>query len=178
MAAQKSSQQKDFRIELTPLIDVAFLVLIFFMCLPFRTLNARLAAFLPTERGFPERRAVEPMKITVRIFGREEQPRDWGGELVPAPTTVVYRYGDNRTTDDLDVVHRHIVRMKREAEKNMETELVGEIRAAPRVQHKYAIALVNRFAEARVSKVDFEGRLLPKGRSMDAKRMPYPRSLR
>ena len=38
--------------DLTPLIDIAFLILIFFMCLPFRDLDGKLAPFLPQGNGF------------------------------------------------------------------------------------------------------------------------------
>ena len=39
------------RLRLTPLIDVAFLVLIFFMALPMKRLDGKLSAHLPTETG-------------------------------------------------------------------------------------------------------------------------------
>ena len=40
-------QEEEIKLELTPMIDISFLILIFFMCLPFKTLDGKLAAFLP-----------------------------------------------------------------------------------------------------------------------------------
>ena len=48
MSASRASDEfknEKLKVELTPMIDVAFLILIFFMCLPFKTLDGKLAAF-------------------------------------------------------------------------------------------------------------------------------------
>ena len=50
-AALERLNSEDDQTDLTPLIDVAFLIIIFFMCLPFKTLDGKLAAFLPTDKG-------------------------------------------------------------------------------------------------------------------------------
>ncbi|MHC4939793.1 MAG: ExbD/TolR family protein [Planctomycetota bacterium] len=161
---------------LTPLIDVAFLILIFFMCLPFRTLDAKLAAHLPEEGFGPTGQPPQKFVIKVHILGRDEQPRIWGGREVPAPTRVLYRFESGRVTADLEVVMAHIRKSKRAAEGLLHTVVRGEIKAAPRVQHKYAIALLNRFAEAGITDVDFYGARLPGRRELRARTLPYPRA--
>lgn len=164
--------------DLTPLIDIAFLILIFFLCLPFRTLDARLESHLPRNRGFrvDDFRPPEEMRIEVHILGREERMRPWGtGESVPAPTRVLYRFEDGRTVDDTDKVLARIERLKREATRIGNVKVTGEIKAGARVPHKFIIAVLNRFAEARITDVDFYGTKLPTRAALLARHLPYPR---
>ena len=120
-AIREQLEQGEDRANLTPLIDVAFLILIFFMCLPFRDLDYKLAPFLPKGRGdrIDDQRPPERFEITVHIVGRKEERRAWGPEgrrsIVSAPTRVLYRFDNGRTTADLDVVGAHIRRMQRAA---------------------------------------------------------------
>jgi biopolymer transport protein ExbD len=56
---------------LTPLIDIAFLVLIFFMSLPLRRLDGKLAAFLPKGVGIENAPAPEPEPtVEIRVLRR------------------------------------------------------------------------------------------------------------
>ena len=49
---RKRDRTGPFKMEFTPMIDVVFLLLIFFMCtLKFKTLEAKLATYLPTDKG-------------------------------------------------------------------------------------------------------------------------------
>lgn len=163
--------------DLTPLIDIAFLILIFFMCLPFRSLDAKLNAHLPTTKGIKPPPIVPPNEflIKVHILGRGEQPRSWGDrKQVLAPGRALYKFENGRTTDDLDVVHAHIRRMQRAAFRLPHTTVRGEIKAGPRVQHKYIIAVLNRFAEAQLTDVDFYGTKIPGMRALRARYLPYP----
>ena len=49
------------KIELTPMIDVTFLILIFFMCtLKFKTLDERFESFLPSDKGMGPTKAEVP----------------------------------------------------------------------------------------------------------------------
>jgi len=164
--------------DLTPLIDIAFLILIFFMCLPFRTLDGKLQAHLPLAKG-PDislDRPPEELKLSVHIVGRDEQLRSWGPELkVPAPTRAVYRYGGGTESEDLKDVLEFIRRGKRAATPQNSLVVRGEIKAGPRVPHKYVIAVLNRFAEAGVMDVDYYGTQIPGRNALLARRLPYPR---
>ena len=55
---------------MTPLIDVAFLVLIFFMALPMRTLDGKLGADLPREFGPNVTDDRPPPRIELRVVRR------------------------------------------------------------------------------------------------------------
>ncbi len=41
--------QQEMRLDMTPMIDVVFLLIIFFLCIDFRVLEAKLPAYLPRE---------------------------------------------------------------------------------------------------------------------------------
>ena len=59
--------------EMTPMIDVTFLLLIFFMCtIKFKTLEGKLAAYLPKDVGVNQSDA-EPME-KIDIYIRMEKP--------------------------------------------------------------------------------------------------------
>ena len=182
MSASMASQQfmeEEVRMELTPLIDVAFLILIFFMCLPFKTLDGKLQAFLPTEKGLnptPEK-PPEPFWIKVHIVGRKEMPREWGPEgtlTVQMPTEVKYRFNQGET-DSLAEVSAYIRKMKRDSQSVPDANVTGEIKAGHKVPHKFIIAVLNKFAENRVEKVDFYGTQLPKANQLKAKYLVYPK---
>jgi biopolymer transport protein ExbD len=71
---------------MTPMIDVTFLLLIFFMCtLNFRTLEGRLAAYLPDDVGVNPTDAVpdEKVRITLEVkqAGARTDPRTGGTKL-------------------------------------------------------------------------------------------------
>ncbi len=68
--------------EMTPMIDVTFLLLIFFMCtIKFKTLEGKLSAYLPKDKGVnpvPQDEPPEPpieVKLNVRKEGTKLGPR-------------------------------------------------------------------------------------------------------
>ena len=48
---KKEHDSSEVKLQITPMIDVTFLLLIFFMLLPFRSLERKVAAFLPKNEG-------------------------------------------------------------------------------------------------------------------------------
>ncbi len=60
---------QEVKLSITPLIDVTFLLLIFFMCaMKFKTLDQKVQAWLPTEKGLnPENTPVDPEEIAVQL---------------------------------------------------------------------------------------------------------------
>lgn len=60
----------DEQLHMTSLIDMSFLLLVFFMCLPFKCLDHKLQAFLPRGEGFSPRFA--PARDTVKIRIRRQ----------------------------------------------------------------------------------------------------------
>ena len=74
-------------LEMTPMIDVTFLLLIFFMCtLKFKTLEGKLAAYLPKDVGVNQSDAepIEKVEILVRVKkDRGTQQKLTGTKLKP-----------------------------------------------------------------------------------------------
>ncbi len=81
----RKHQKRDFeevKMEMTPMIDVTFLLLIFFIVtLKFKTLEGRLDAALPKDRGTSTSQAEEVEKVDIVI--KVSNP----GKLVPDPKT-------------------------------------------------------------------------------------------
>jgi len=77
--------QEEANMDLTPMIDVVFLMIIFFICIEFKVLESKLDAFLPTDKG-SQSTVVEPeeqlsIKIHVESKGTEDYER-YGGKGV------------------------------------------------------------------------------------------------
>jgi hypothetical protein len=181
MTARQEDRPREVESDLTPMIDVAFLMIIFFMCLPFKTLDGKLQSFLPTFRGIDPHETEQPEEIywiKIHIVGRDEQARPWGPadqrRIVQMPTRVVYRFEDGSQTDDIKEVGRHIRRIRTAANQIDRSRVRGEIKARPRVPHKAIVAVMNQFAAERVNDVDFYGTKIPNRRLLDAFVLPYP----
>ncbi len=94
----KKVAEEESKLEMTPMIDVTFLLLIFFMCtLKFKTLEGKLAAYLPKDVGVNQTDAVpiEKVEILVQVVkeGTKLHPltmQPWNGE------SQRYVYGPDR----------------------------------------------------------------------------------
>ncbi len=170
---------EEVKLELTPMIDISFLIIIFFMCLPFKTLEGKLQAFLPTDKGINPIPADPPneIKVSVHILARGERERQWGPEgrqiTVNMPDKAQYKYADRDPTNDLSVVADWIKNAKKTAEGG-ESKVIGEIKAGHKVQQKFVVAVLNKFAQEGITKVDFFGTALPNKKQRTAKLLPYP----
>lgn len=47
----EEARNQDAKLDMTPMIDCVFLLIIFFLCIEFRTLEAKLPAYLPKDSG-------------------------------------------------------------------------------------------------------------------------------
>ena len=172
--------QDEGKLELTPLIDVAFLILIFFMCLPFKTLDGKLSAFLPTDKGISpiEQDPINEIMVSVHIVARAEKSRIFGPEKfkqnITYPTEFKFKFGD-RETKDLKKVKAWIDEAFKTAKASGDsTKVKGEIKAGHKVPHKFVVALLNKFAEAGLKKVDFFGTQIPTVTLRRKPYLPYP----
>lgn len=171
------NQQK---LELTPMIDVSFLLIIFFICLPFKTLAGKLQAFLPTDKGInpTPQEPLPEIKVQVHILARKEEPRLWGPEgskqQITMPTTIRYKVQD-KETESLDTVLQWILETKRAAEATPGTKVLGEIKAGHKTPHMYIVAVLNKFAQAGMEKVDFYGTQIPPPELRRMELLPYPK---
>lgn len=75
--------QEEAKADMTPMIDVVFLMIIFFICIEFKVLESKLDAFLPTDKG-SQNTVVEPeeqlaIKIHVESNGSKDFSK-YGGQ--------------------------------------------------------------------------------------------------
>ena len=60
--------QEEAKADMTPMIDVVFLMIIFFICIEFKVLESKLDAFLPTDKG-SQSTVVEPEEqLSIKIL--------------------------------------------------------------------------------------------------------------
>jgi biopolymer transport protein ExbD len=86
----KELEEEPCRLEMTPMIDVTFLLLIFFMCtLKFKTLDGALGAYLPKDMGVQVAPGEPLEKVVVQVDVVNEGSkvrRVRGGGVVPYST--------------------------------------------------------------------------------------------
>lgn len=178
-------KNQEAKMDLTPVIDMSFLLIIFFMCLPFKSLESKLAAYLPTDKGISPipQPPSQDIKVSVHIVARDFKetefgPKDGTRMRVKAPTSVLYKYGD-RQSADIEDVYQYIEAAKKVAAQNAAANaagatVVGEIKANHKIPVKYVVAILNKFAMAGLTKVDFYGTAIPPKQLRQQKPLPYP----
>ena len=138
----KRTRTGEFKMEFTPMIDVVFLLLIFFMCtLKFKTLENKLATYLPTDKGpsrnveFPD--PVEKIRLKLSMSGGRcicfVNGRAAG--TVPASLRTVY--------DRLRQIRRAL------------PESPVEIDPDPTVPHKHVVSVMDECIRARATEINF-----------------------
>jgi biopolymer transport protein ExbD len=166
-------------LNMTPMIDVSFLLIIFFICLPMKMLEGKIQAFLPTDKGINPTKTEPPLeiKVSVHIVARKEVPGAYGPKgsqvAVNMPTEFRYKIG-NEETASLGKVLEYIKQAYAAVKDTPNAKITGEIKAGHKVPHKYVIAVLNKFAEAGLEKVDFYGTAIPPRSLRQAKFLPYP----
>ncbi len=69
--------QEEAKADMTPMIDVVFLMIIFFICIEFKVLESKLDAFLPTDKG-SQSTVVEPEEqLSIKIHVMEKGTPDY-----------------------------------------------------------------------------------------------------
>ncbi len=187
MKAAKDFAGENPEMQMTSLIDISFLLIIFFICLPMKTLEGKIQAFLPTDKGINPLPTEPPLalKVTVHIVARKEEPAKYppdppkGKSLtvqqvqVNMPREIKYKIG-NDETGDLKVVYEHIKRGYAAIKDTPNAQILGEIQAGHKVPHKFVVAVLNKFAEAGMQKVDFFGTAIPPKSLRQLTTLPYP----
>jgi biopolymer transport protein ExbD len=60
--------QEEVKPDMTPMIDVVFLMIIFFICIDFKVLESKLPAYLPKDKG-SQNTVVEPQEqLSIKIY--------------------------------------------------------------------------------------------------------------
>jgi biopolymer transport protein ExbD len=67
MPARPTADVEEAKADTTPMIDVVFLMIVFFVCIEFRTLEAKLPAFLPKDAGSSTRPVEPEPQLSVRV---------------------------------------------------------------------------------------------------------------
>lgn len=140
------AMKREVKMEFTPMIDVVFLLLIFFMCtLKFKILESKIATYLPTDKGlnknFEELEPVEKIRIQLSLRGSQCICRINGQSMgvMPAATTAAYT---------------KIMQLKAASEQSP-----AEISPDPRVQHKHVIDILDECMRANLTEITFTGAL-------------------
>jgi biopolymer transport protein ExbD len=181
--------QVPLSMDMTPMIDMSFLLIIFFICLPMKALAAKVQAFLPTDKGINPTKVEPPLeiKVSVHIVAREEQammyppmPPQGQKDTVPrrteqVPTSFRYKLGNSEAdTGSLSDVLDYIKKAHAAVKDTPNAKITGEIKAGHKVPHKFVIAVLNKFAEAGMEKVDFYGTAIPPPQLRKQQYLPYP----
>jgi len=122
MKRSLAAVREEPRADMTPLIDVVFQILIFFLCtLHFRQLDGRLDAYLPRDAGArPGETRLDPIEVGLRVLDPGE-PRDpraperpWSGvgPFERVGRRLAYTVGPRRCTD-LETLGALLVELKR-----------------------------------------------------------------
>lgn len=157
-----SMQEEKCDLEMTPMIDVTFLLLIFFMCtLKFKTLEGKLAAYLPKDVGVNQTQAepIEKVDITLRVRSTGNkldpfsfEPKTGPGRFVFDGSRVIeYSVGPFKTTK----VGELLSRLK--ALRKQDEERPATIDAMPGTVYGDVVPVLDAALEAGFEEITFVG---------------------
>ena len=135
----------DVKLQITSMIDVTFLLLIFFMLLPFRTLERKVAAFLPKDWGLAKTKIKleEKPKITVELKRKKT-------EKITRVKLLDQEIGSGNS--GFTILDQRIKQIAKSNE-----ELPGEINAWAWVPHADVVRVIDAFMKANVTDLTFVG---------------------
>jgi biopolymer transport protein ExbD len=136
---------------LTPLVDIAFLVLIFFMSLPLRRLDGKLGAFLPKDVGIEAPPAPPQPTIEIRVLRRGDEH--------------VYRLGQHTASDPKGL---------EPTLRALGAENRYEIYGNPDVEWEAIVKVTDMLAGLKYSQVRFHGTQRPTTEQRRMLRLPAP----
>jgi biopolymer transport protein ExbD len=87
--------QEEVKPDMTPMIDVVFLMIIFFICIDFKVLESKLAAYLPKDKGSQSTKEEPQEQLSVKVYVESEGQKDYRGRApgsVNASTERPYRF--------------------------------------------------------------------------------------
>ena len=119
--------------DMTPMIDVVFLLIIFFLCIDFRTLEARLPAYLPRDHGVHDNPAepVEQLAVRIHCDARGvERPRPGAANGYRLEGHLVHWEARGRRFTDLPTLREELGRIARAPESRV-ADASGRARLLP-----------------------------------------------
>ena len=94
---KRKIEQEPTKGDMTPMIDVTFLLLIFFMLtIEFKTLEGKLAAYLPKDVGVNQSQAEPKEKVEIRVKVVKEGSKIDPFKGIPWGGTGPFKYGPDR----------------------------------------------------------------------------------
>ena len=94
---KKHIPEHNFKIDMTPMIDVVFQLMIFFMCtIKFKTLEGKLSAYLPKDVGVNSSDAEPLEKVDIIIKRVREGSKIHPYKNIPWPGQGPFKYGPDR----------------------------------------------------------------------------------
>lgn len=127
MSKLKEISEHEHKMDMTPMIDVTFLLLIFFLCtIKFKTLEGKLSAFLPKDVGVNTTKAEPKPKIEIKLklinAGTKLDDKGQGpydptkkSRFTYGPDRKVQYQVDSKTYDNLAQVEKRMLELKASA---------------------------------------------------------------
>ena len=88
--------QKEEKADMTPMIDCVFLMIIFFICIDFKVLEAKLPAYLPKDKGSQSTQEEPQEQLSVHVYesvqGNISYPTGGGPGVLNSDTKRPYRF--------------------------------------------------------------------------------------
>jgi biopolymer transport protein ExbD len=145
-AKEKIAGSEELKLSITPLIDVTFLLLIFFMCsMRFKTLERKVQAWLPLTHGQATTKITPPPEDKIKVLLKRAP-----GETLTRVKLLDRELGAGETAfAELD---RQLAAIHASA-----PELKGEIDALEEVPHGHVMRSIDSFMKAGVEEIEFRG---------------------
>ncbi|MEZ6196084.1 MAG: biopolymer transporter ExbD [Planctomycetota bacterium] len=155
MARKKSPVEEEADLDMTPMIDVTFQLLIFFIItLKFRTLEKKLLSYLPTDFGLnSSSEPIDELFVTVKL--RQPPKSEAGSDWRSSKLTKIYLNDEKlegTVRENLNAIASRL-----ETFRAQQVEIKGKIDAGAGVPHKHVVTMLDLFSRARYSSVTFVG---------------------
>ncbi len=153
--AKKSAVEEEVKMDMTPMIDVTFQLLIFFIItLKFKLLEKKLNSYLPTDFGTnasPE--IIEKAFVTITM--RQKRGTVPGGNLIEQKTE--FLFGNEKIRGDTTAEIYSKILQKISAFRAKQEDAIGKIEAKPGVPHKHVVSILDLFHKAKYGTITFVG---------------------
>ena len=145
---RKKREEAKATLEMTPMIDVVFNLLIFFLCSPFKIPEGQLDAFLPKGVQSP----TPPAPIEKVLIGL----RGGAGGTIPRLVIGRNKFVDANGQPDFDDLAMELVERREKArEIDPDTPLPVEIDSDDGVRYRYVVGDLNACTKARIEDIRF-----------------------
>ena len=158
---------EEAELEMTPMIDVTFLLLIFFMCtIKFKSLEGKLAAYLPKDgpSSLPHEAPTTPVRLYIQVQnpGRKVQASDtdraWTGQGDFALTGRRVNFQVNRYRFENSAPGRERLRERLDSLFKADPERRIELCPGPGAVHADVVSALDLCTESGFTDITFQGR--------------------